>query len=166
MRTFEGLFPPSVAWWRRRRRRKSGSNSAKRSSRIFRGSNSPAFPVRLSGSASQASILPTIACSWLPLATPLKPGIYKVTWHAVSVDTHRTQGSFNSPSAIGLAPHPLKKEKLMKHLGIFGLVALLAIAAGPAVARRFVTGDITVEKPWARATPKGAASCGGLSENS
>ena len=25
---------------------------------------------------------------------PLKPGIYKVTWHAVSVDTHRTQGSF------------------------------------------------------------------------
>ena len=25
---------------------------------------------------------------------PLKPGTYKVTWHAVSVDTHRTQGSF------------------------------------------------------------------------
>ena len=25
---------------------------------------------------------------------PLKPGLYKVTWHALSVDTHRTQGSF------------------------------------------------------------------------
>ena len=25
----------------------------------------------------------------------LKPGIYKVTWRAVSVDTHKTQGSFN-----------------------------------------------------------------------
>ena len=25
----------------------------------------------------------------------LKPGIYTVRWHAVSVDTHRTQGSFN-----------------------------------------------------------------------
>ena len=25
----------------------------------------------------------------------LKPGVYKVTWHAVSVDTHKTQGSFN-----------------------------------------------------------------------
>ncbi len=25
----------------------------------------------------------------------LKPGVYKVAWHAVSVDTHKTQGSFN-----------------------------------------------------------------------
>jgi copper resistance protein C len=25
----------------------------------------------------------------------LPPGVYTVTWHAVSVDTHRTQGSFN-----------------------------------------------------------------------
>lgn len=25
---------------------------------------------------------------------PLKPGTYSVTWHALSVDTHRTQGSF------------------------------------------------------------------------
>jgi copper resistance protein C len=25
---------------------------------------------------------------------PLVPGAYKVTWHAVSVDTHRTQGSY------------------------------------------------------------------------
>jgi methionine-rich copper-binding protein CopC len=25
----------------------------------------------------------------------LKPGVYSVTWHAVSVDTHKTQGSFN-----------------------------------------------------------------------
>ena len=27
--------------------------------------------------------------------TPLKPGTYKVVWHALSVDTHRTEGSFN-----------------------------------------------------------------------
>lgn len=25
---------------------------------------------------------------------PLKPGTYSVTWHALSVDTHRTQGNF------------------------------------------------------------------------
>ncbi len=25
---------------------------------------------------------------------PLVPGSYRVTWHAVSVDTHRTQGSY------------------------------------------------------------------------
>jgi copper resistance protein C len=25
---------------------------------------------------------------------PLQPGLYKVTWHATSVDTHKTQGSF------------------------------------------------------------------------
>ncbi len=26
---------------------------------------------------------------------PLGPGIYRVVWHAVSVDTHRTQGSYS-----------------------------------------------------------------------
>ena len=30
-----------------------------------------------------------------PISQPLKPGVYIVTWHAVSVDTHKTQGSFN-----------------------------------------------------------------------
>jgi methionine-rich copper-binding protein CopC len=29
-----------------------------------------------------------------PVAQPLKPGVYKVTWHVVSTDTHKTQGSF------------------------------------------------------------------------
>jgi len=29
------------------------------------------------------------------IAAPLPPGLYKVTWHAVSVDTHRTQGDFS-----------------------------------------------------------------------
>jgi methionine-rich copper-binding protein CopC len=28
------------------------------------------------------------------LAQPLKPGAYKVTWHVVSVDTHRTDGTY------------------------------------------------------------------------
>ncbi len=26
---------------------------------------------------------------------PLKPGTYKVIWHATSVDTHKTEGSYN-----------------------------------------------------------------------
>ncbi len=29
------------------------------------------------------------------IAQKLKPGVYTVTWRAVSVDTHKTQGSFN-----------------------------------------------------------------------
>ncbi len=29
------------------------------------------------------------------LAQPLKPGAYKVTWHVVSVDTHRTAGAYS-----------------------------------------------------------------------
>ncbi len=29
-----------------------------------------------------------------PVPQALKPGLYTVTWHAVAVDTHRTQGSF------------------------------------------------------------------------
>jgi copper resistance protein C len=30
----------------------------------------------------------------VPIAKPLPPGAYKVHWHAVSVDTHHTQGDF------------------------------------------------------------------------
>jgi methionine-rich copper-binding protein CopC len=30
----------------------------------------------------------------LPLATPLAPGIYHLEWHALSVDTHHSQGDF------------------------------------------------------------------------
>lgn len=29
------------------------------------------------------------------LLKPLKPGRYRVTWHAVSVDTHRMDGKYN-----------------------------------------------------------------------
>jgi methionine-rich copper-binding protein CopC len=31
----------------------------------------------------------------VPVKGRLQPGSYKVIWHAVSVDTHRTQGSFS-----------------------------------------------------------------------
>ena len=31
----------------------------------------------------------------IKLGKPLPPGAYTVTWHAVSVDTHRTQGSYD-----------------------------------------------------------------------
>jgi copper resistance protein C len=30
----------------------------------------------------------------VPIAKPLSPGVYSVHWHAVSVDTHHTQGDF------------------------------------------------------------------------
>ena len=30
----------------------------------------------------------------VPIAKPLPPGAYTVHWHAVSVDTHHTQGTF------------------------------------------------------------------------
>jgi copper resistance protein C len=30
----------------------------------------------------------------VPIAKPLSPGVYKVHWHAVAVDTHHTQGTF------------------------------------------------------------------------
>jgi methionine-rich copper-binding protein CopC len=31
----------------------------------------------------------------VPLKGALQPGSYRVTWHVVSVDTHKTQGSFS-----------------------------------------------------------------------
>jgi copper(I)-binding protein len=43
----------------------------------------------------------------------------------------------------------------MKH-SRFPLALALAISAAPALAQEFKAGDIVVEKPWARATPKGA----------
>jgi methionine-rich copper-binding protein CopC len=30
----------------------------------------------------------------VPVGAPLAVGVYKVNWHAVSADTHKTQGSF------------------------------------------------------------------------
>ncbi|ACK49441.1 copper resistance protein CopC [Methylocella silvestris BL2] len=31
----------------------------------------------------------------IPISDALAPGIYKVKWHVVSVDTHKTQGAFS-----------------------------------------------------------------------
>jgi copper(I)-binding protein len=39
---------------------------------------------------------------------------------------------------------------------LFTLALALAVSAAPALAQEFKAGDIVVEKPWARATPKGA----------
>ena len=44
----------------------------------------------------------------------------------------------------------------MKHSSIFALTLALALGAAPARAQEFKAGDIVIEKPWARATPKGA----------
>jgi periplasmic copper chaperone A len=44
----------------------------------------------------------------------------------------------------------------MRHSSLFALTLVLALSAAPALAQEFKAGDIVVEKPWARATPKGA----------
>ena len=48
----------------------------------------------------------------------------------------------------------------MRH-SLFTLALALAVSATPALAQEFKAGDIVVEKPWARATPKGAEVGGG-----
>ena len=42
----------------------------------------------------------------------------------------------------------------MRH-SLFTLALAFALSAAPALAQEFKAGDIVVEKPWARATPKG-----------
>ncbi len=44
---------------------------------------------------------------------------------------------------------------------LFTLALALALSAAPALAQAFKAGGIVVEKPWARATPKGAEVGGG-----
>jgi copper(I)-binding protein len=48
-----------------------------------------------------------------------------------------------------------EKGQTMRH-SLFTLALALAVSAAPALAQEFKAGDIVVEKPWARATPKGA----------
>lgn len=44
--------------------------------------------------ADAASIDPRNKAEMVLKLPPLAPGHYKVSWHALSVDTHRTEGSF------------------------------------------------------------------------
>jgi hypothetical protein len=44
----------------------------------------------------------------------------------------------------------------MRHSASLPLALALAIGTAPTLAQEFKAGDIVVEKPWARATPKGA----------
>jgi periplasmic copper chaperone A len=44
----------------------------------------------------------------------------------------------------------------MRHSSLFALTLAFALSAAPALAQEFKAGDIVIEKPWARATPKGA----------
>jgi copper(I)-binding protein len=48
-----------------------------------------------------------------------------------------------------------EKGQTMRH-SLFSLALALALSTAPALAQEFKVGDIVVEKPWARATPKGA----------
>jgi periplasmic copper chaperone A len=49
----------------------------------------------------------------------------------------------------------------MRRFSLFALALVLALGPAPALAQEFKAGDIVVEKPWARATPKGAEVGGG-----
>jgi periplasmic copper chaperone A len=49
------------------------------------------------------------------------------------------------------------KEKIMARFFSIVFSALLSLAALPALAQQFKGGDITIDKAWSRATPKGAA---------
>jgi hypothetical protein len=44
----------------------------------------------------------------------------------------------------------------MTRLHAIAAAVALALAAAPALAQEIKAGDLTIEKPWARATPKGA----------
>jgi copper(I)-binding protein len=54
-----------------------------------------------------------------------------------------------------------EKGQTMRH-SLFTLALVLALSAAPTLAQEFKAGDIVVEKPWARATPKGAEVGGGF----
>jgi len=49
----------------------------------------------------------------------------------------------------------------MRRSSLFALALALAVSAAPALAQAFKAGDIVIEAPWARATPKGAEVGGG-----
>jgi copper(I)-binding protein len=49
----------------------------------------------------------------------------------------------------------------MRRSSILSLAFALAVSAAAALAQEFKAGDIVIEKPWARATPKGAEVGGG-----
>jgi hypothetical protein len=52
----------------------------------------------------------------------------------------------------------------MIRLSSLPLVLALSLAAAPALAQQTKVGDLTIEQPWARATPKGAAVGAGYLE--
>jgi copper(I)-binding protein len=45
---------------------------------------------------------------------------------------------------------------MMKPFRLFTFAAALALAGAPAFAQQFKAGDLVIEQPWTRATPKGA----------
>jgi copper(I)-binding protein len=49
------------------------------------------------------------------------------------------------------------QENIMARFLSIVLAAFLSLATPPALAQQFKAGDITIDKPWSRATPKGAA---------
>jgi periplasmic copper chaperone A len=53
-------------------------------------------------------------------------------------------------------PFPQSRKSNMAHVHGLVLAALASFAAVPALAQEFKAGEITIDKPWSRATPKGA----------
>ena len=50
-------------------------------------------PVEVKSVATEGADKKTLVVT--PAATPLRAGEYKVEWHAVSVDTHKSEGSYS-----------------------------------------------------------------------
>ncbi len=61
------------------------------------GSTEPTAPpeLRLLIATGEASVDPQTRAEMVLKMPPLTPGHYRVSWHAVSVDTHRTEGTFS-----------------------------------------------------------------------
>jgi copper(I)-binding protein len=54
-------------------------------------------------------------------------------------------------------PPSTPKEKIMARFQSIGLATMLSLAAFSVSAQEFKAGDITIDAPWSRATPKGAS---------
>lgn len=117
----------------------------------------------------------------LPHSAPVTEGVKEIVWTGKLPDEHYDEFVFASSLASDLKPGPLyfpvtqiceKGEIVWKEIPAAGqdshalkapapALIILAQTASPDAGKTFVTGGITVEAPWSRATPGGAQVAGG-----
>ena len=87
-------------------------------------------------------------------------GVGRHPSHARNVRIHRQVNRspvLSKPTgALQVAYLEARKEMSMTRFSALALALALSAAATPALAQQFKAGDITIDKAWARATPKGA----------